>query len=51
MYFNTKEIGIVGFLSGERYKTEFNTFVMKKPDYNTTMMSTFLGSTVSGVQK
>ena len=41
-----KNIGDVGCLSGEWDDTEFNVFVLKDPDYNIIMMSTFLCLTV-----
>ena len=50
-YFSTKNIGDVGCLSGEWDETEFNIFVMKEPDYNMVMISTFSGFTVPEGQK
>ena len=41
-----QKIGGVGCLSVEWYETEFDVFVLKDPDYNIIMMSTFLGLTV-----
>ena len=38
-------------ISGEWEKTEFNIFVLKEPDYNIMMMSTFSVLTVSEGQK
>ena len=44
-------IGDVGCLSGEWDETEFNIFVLKKPDYNIMMMTTFSVLTVTQNQK
>ena len=41
----------MGCLSGEWDEKEFNIFVLKEPDYNIMMMSTFSGFTVSEGQK
>ena len=38
-------------LSGEWYKTEFNVFPLKGPDYNIMMMSTFLSFNMTEGQK
>ena len=48
---STKNIGDVGCLSGEWNETEFNIFVMKEPDHNIMMMSTFSGFTMPEGQK
>ena len=45
-YFSTDKIGNVGCISDEWDEAEFNIFVMKEPDYNIIMMSTFVGLTV-----
>ena len=41
----------MGFLSDEWNEIEFNNLVLKRPDYNIMMMSTFLGLTVPEGQK
>ena len=41
----------MGCLSGEWDEKDFNIFVMKQPDYNIIMMSTFSGLTVLEGQK
>ena len=41
----------MGCLSDEWDETEFNIFILKEPDYNIMMMSTFLGLTVPESQK
>ena len=41
----------MGCLSGEWDEVEFNVFVLKDPDYNIMMISTFSGLTVSEGQK
>ena len=46
-----KNIYDVVCISGEWEKTEFNIFVLKEPDYNIMMMSTFSGLTVPEGQK
>ena len=45
-YFRSKNIGDVGYLSGEWDETEFNIYFLKEPDYNIMMMLTFSGLTV-----
>ena len=50
-YFRSKNNGHVGCISGEWDDTEFNIFVLKDPDYNIMMMSTYLGLTVPEGQK
>ena len=44
--FRSKNIDDVGCPSGEWNEKEFNTFVLKEPDYNIMMMLTFSGLTV-----
>ena len=44
-------IGDVGCLSGKWDDTESNIFVLKEPNYNIIIISTFLGLTVPEVQK
>ena len=39
------------YLSGEWDETEFNNFIMKEPDYNIMMISTFSGFSVPEGQK
>ena len=41
----------MGCINGELDETEFNTFVLKEPYYNTIMISTFQGLTVPEGQK
>ena len=41
----------MGCLSGEWDEKEFNVFVLKEPDYNIMMMSTFSGFTIPEGQK
>ena len=48
-YFNFKNGG-AGCLSAEWDETQFNVFVVKEPDYNEIIMSTFLGFNVTEVQ-
>ena len=43
--------GSLGCLSSEWDETYFNSFVMKEPDYNIIMMSTFSGLYVPECQK
>ena len=50
-YFSTKNIGGLGFPSGKWYETEFNIFVLKEPDHNIIIMSTFSSLTMSEGQK
>ena len=50
-YFSTQNIFALGCLSGEWDDIGFNIFVMKEPDYNITMMSTFSGFTMMDDQK
>ena len=41
----------MGCVSGEWDDTEFNVVISKYYDYNITVMSTFLGLTVTGVRR
>ena len=45
---SSKKIGVVGCISGAWDETEFNVFVLKEPNHNIMMMSTFSGFDCAG---
>ena len=49
-YFITKNIGGVGYISGEWENIYFNIFIIEEPDYNIMAVSIFSGLTILEIQ-